>query len=317
MSLTGWRDEGPTGAIDDMSIQRTTQLLNDGLNHRQLTASARRGEYVRVRHGAWSQAAAAGDVEQHKFLIAGTWPLLGDQAILSHDSAAVLHGLPVWRSGLERVSITRASGGHGGRTRHLRVQQAPITAGEVVELSGYRVTSLERTAFDLARTLSYERAVAVLDAALHAKAEPQVLADLAQQATNRRGVGVARRALAFADRRAESVAESISRVRMAEVGLPAPELQFEVVDHGIWIARVDFAWLDCRVVGEFDGRVKYAGTPDQVAQAVMDEKARHSALEDAGWIIVRWTWSELFDRPRFRARIQTALDDGRKRRRLI
>lgn len=110
--------------------------------------------------------------------------------------------------------------------------------------------------------------------------------------------------------------ESLSRVRIAEVGLPAPVLQFEVFDeHGVWIARVDFAWPESGVVGEFDGAVKYTGTPEQVARAVLAEKRRQQAIEDAGWRVVRWTWSDLADRGRFRTRIAAALaGSGRLRR---
>lgn len=111
-----------------------------------------------MRHGAWSDEAAADDLDRHRQLIAGTWPILAGQAVLSHVSAAVLQGLPVWQLMLARVSVTRAAGGHGGRTRHLYVRLAPLADAEVVELDGYRVTALERTAFDLARMLDYERA---------------------------------------------------------------------------------------------------------------------------------------------------------------
>jgi hypothetical protein len=70
------------------------------------------------------------------------------------------------------------------------------------------------------------------------------------------GVPVARRVVAFADGRSESVGESRSRVAIAAAGLPPPELQWSMrLDHGM--AYTDFAWPELRTVGEFDGRVKY------------------------------------------------------------
>lgn len=267
-----------------------------------------------MRHGAWSDHVERDDVERHRQVVAGTWPLLGDHAVLSHGSAAVLHGLPVWPSLLERVSLTRPDGGHGTRTRQLHVRLAPLLPAEVVELDGYRVTCLERTAVDVARMLDFERAVAVLDAALHAGADPALVRDIALAAANRRGARVARRALDFADRRSESVGESISRVRMAQVGLPVPVLQLEVVDAGVWIARVDFAWPEWGVVGEFDGKVKYSGGAEAAAAAIMLEKRRQQAIEDAGWIVVRWTWSDLQDLRTFRAHISSALARGARLR---
>jgi hypothetical protein len=244
-------------------------------------------------------------------LVAGTWPLLGGAAVLSHATAAVFHELPLWNGMLDRVCVTRRSGGHGRSTRNLRVRLAPLADDEVIELDGLRLTTLERTALDLARSLPYERAVAVLDAALHRGADRSLMADSLELASGRTGVGTARAALLFADGRAESVAESISRIRLHEAGVPAPELQVNVFDgDGFWVARSDFGWLALGVLGEFDGKVKYRGSQEQVADAVMREKHREEKLEELGWTVVRWGWNQLtaaalgrrFDTARRRAR---------------
>ena len=106
---------------------------------------------------------------------------------------------------------------------------------------------------------------------------------------------------------ASACRESISRARFLEVGLPAPELQVEVyMKSGLWVARGDFGWREKRVIGEFDGKVKYVGTPDEVADAVMREKAREQAIRDAGWWVVRWTWKDLGDPKALRQRIEAA-----------
>lgn len=76
------------------------------------------------------------------------------------------------------------------------------------------------------------------------------------------------------------------------------------------MARVDFAWPRFRVVGEFDGAVKYTGSPEEVARVVMAEKHRQQAIEDAGWRVVRWTWRDLDDPERLRARIAAAIAQG-------
>ena len=267
----------------------------------------RQGVLLRVRRGAYSDQSEAEARAAHRQLIEGTWPLLGANAVLSHGSAAALHGLPLWGSLLRTVSVTRPSGGHGAKRPYLHVWHAPLAAAEVTTKDGFRLTSLERTALDAARLLRFDQAVAVLDAALHLKADPGLLERMLRDAAGRKGVRTARAALAFADKRAESVGESISRVRMADVGLPAPDLQFEVFDHlGLWVARTDFCWRDRRVVGEFDGLVKYIGTKRDVADAVMAEKRREQAIRDAGWWVVRWGWQDLDDRAAFRRRILQA-----------
>ena len=105
--------------------------------------------------------------------------------------------------------------------------------------------------------------------------------------------------------------ESISRVQIVQCGLPAPELQYAVFSSvGRWLARTDFAWPAFRVIGEFDGRIKYRGTTDSVADVVMAEKAREQAIQDAGWSVVRWGWQDLQGQGDFVARLRRALIAG-------
>jgi predicted transcriptional regulator of viral defense system len=303
-----WRQGATAGSDGRVTVRLTRELTATGIDSQALGSLQRQGRLARIRHGAYSESAEGEARAAHLQLVEGTWPLLGEHAVLSHGSAAALWNLPLWGSVLGKVSITRSSGGHGALSRYLHVWRASLADVEVSQLDGYRVTSLERTAFDVARSLPYERAVAVLDAALHRGADPGVLDAIIRASARKKGVATARTAQAFADERSESVGESISRVRMAEVKLPAPTLQFIVVDRfGRFVARSDFCWPERRVVGEFDGRIKYRhDSPDDVAAVVMDEKRREQAIRDAGWWVVRWSWEDLADRVAFRGRILQA-----------
>jgi hypothetical protein len=295
-----------------MSVKRTSQLNAVGQSPKVRAGLARAGELVVVRHGAYADAPPASALDRHRRLIAGTVPLLGGATVLSHVSAGVLHGLPSWESMLGRVTAIRRSNGHGSRRRYLHVRTAGLAPGDVVEVDGHLATSLERTAVDLARSLDFERAVAVLDAALHLGGDPQVIARILVEARGRHGVGTARAALEFADSRSESVGESVNRVRLADAGVPTPELQLDVFDGlGRWLARPDFCWEECGVLGEFDGRIKYVGTRDEVAEAVMQEKRREARLRELGWGVVRWDWDDLTDLPALRRRIEAAFAQAR------
>ncbi|GAA1427502.1 hypothetical protein GCM10009616_04770 [Microlunatus lacustris] len=79
----------------------------------------RRGTYLR---GA---AAASDPVGRHRQVVEATWPLLGGGAVLSHVSAAVLHGLPVWTHRPTHVQITRTDG-RGERRGNVHVHVAPL-----------------------------------------------------------------------------------------------------------------------------------------------------------------------------------------------
>jgi hypothetical protein len=69
-------------------------------------------------------------------------------------------------------------------------------------------------------------------------------------------------------------------------------LQLEIrAQDGALVARSDFAWEAERLVGEFDGRIKYGRLlrPGQdPGDAVFEEKRREDAIRDEDWGVVRW-----------------------------
>jgi hypothetical protein len=101
------------------------------------------------------------------------------------------------------------------------------------------------------------------------------------------GTRQARRAIALLDPRSESPGESVSRVRLHQEGLPAPELQQDRYDEdGRIVARVDFYWEKQRTIGEFDGKIKYGRLlkrGQSIEDVVFAEKVREDALRDLGW----------------------------------
>lgn len=98
------------------------------------------------------------------------------------------------------------------------------------------------------------------------------------------------------DPRAANPAESLTRVRLRDWGVPRPELQYPITD-GDFVAYTDFAWPDRGVVGEFDGKRKYLRDlrpGEDPGEAVFREKVREDRLRALGWIVVRVTWPDLF-----------------------
>jgi hypothetical protein len=157
-----------------------------------------------------------------------------------------------------------------------------------------------------------EQAVAAGDAALRLGLLPAGLALGLVAMEHWPGVRAARRVVHFLDQRSESPGESVSRVRMHLDGLPAPELQQEILGpDGRVIARVDFLWRERRLVGEFDGRVKYGRLlrPGQSAEEVLfEEKLREDRIRDEDYGVVRWIWPDLRERYVLRDRIRRALE---------
>jgi hypothetical protein len=100
-------------------------------------------------------------------------------------------------------------------------------------------------------------------------------------------------------------------VAIARAGLPMPRPQWQVRDsEGELVGRADFGWVAHRVVGEFDGRVKYGRLlrpGEDPGDAVYREKLREDALRAEGITVVRWTWHDLDDFAPIAARLHRAL----------
>lgn len=289
----------------DDNVILASDFRRQGVTSDEVARMVRRGELIRIRRGAYLRPTGDGDAADpwdlrtpHLQLIAGTMSQLHPRAALSHGSAAAIHQLPVFPAMLDTVHVTRDRRGGGVIRPDLRVHGSPMRDLDQCVIDGHVLTSLARTVVDLARTLTYEQAVAVADGGLALGVDSGRLAESLEQARSWHGTPQARRVLAFADGRSESVGESFSRVRMLRMPVPPPTLQYEVLDHrGQLVGRCDFAWLAQRTVGEFDGKVKYGRfrrPGESIEQAALREKLREDALRDQGWQVVRWVWDDLW-----------------------
>jgi len=275
------------------------ELLRRGLTNDDLERLRRQGELTRVRRGAYAVPLVDASVEErHRLLVAATLPQLDRDAVVSHVSAAALHGLPLWPEEAARVHLTRPRPGGGQARTLVRVHGSPLTEADVALVDGVRVTSLARTIADLGRTLPLEQSVAAGDRALQLGLRDHELVEVLARCHGWRGIGRARLASGLLEERTESVGESVSRGRVHEALLPMPEPQLEVFDErGRLVGRADFGWRGQRTLGEFDGRVKYGREfqPGRtVEEVVWREKQREDRLRELGWEVVRWTWADLY-----------------------
>lgn len=281
-------------------VSRSTALA-DGYCDREIQRLCDTGLWQRVKRGQYVQTARDLSAEQrHKVLTAAVVRTVSADAVVSHVSAAVLHGLPLWSVSLAKVHVTRSrkSGGRVGRqvVRH----SATLAPSDVVVIDGIRVTSVARTLIDLGCSIPLASAVIVGDAALRSGLVTR--GDLESQLVSmsqRPGSRAARRMIAALDGRSESPGESRSRLLLKDWAVP--ELQAEVsTPQGVTVARVDFLFAQQGVIGEFDGMVKYRAElrgGRSAEQVVIAEKVREDRLRTLGWAVVRWTWAEL-DNPR-------------------
>jgi hypothetical protein len=200
------------------------------------------------------------------------------------------------------VSVTRAaaSGPRGSITvsPDLKPSTSPrllrhrftLEAGDMIRRpSGLWITTPLRTAVDCCAVLTPEAAVCLLDHCL--RTELVSLEELVEQVAARRGTRGCRRlaeAVALADGRAESPAESLARLLLLP-HLPGLVPQVRVWDRGgDVIARLDLADRAVRLAVEADGKRGHAG-----AQMVAQDRARDRRIEAYGWWTERVTWFDL------------------------
>ena len=270
----------------------------------------RRGVFVGAR--AWDGA----DDRQRHALRAGAAILAtsGAPAVACLGSAGLLHGFSRLGRAPHRVRLYRARG-RPWRDSDVAVLTCGLPAHHVTCVDDVAVTTKARTTVDLARWVSFRGGVVVADSALRLGVTRGELEGVARDCRQWPGMRKAREVIAFADARAANPLESISRCAFRDEGLPVPELQVTLAWNELGDPRiiVDFYWADFRVVGEADGLLKYDDDPD--GHTLRAEKLRQEELEALGYIVVRWTWEQIWRRPEWVAmRLRNAMSEGARRR---
>lgn len=303
-------------SADDPLLRRTATLA--GWSDDDLARLTRSGSWARLRRGAYLPGEMPESLAaRHRLVVVATMAGLRRPAVVSHASAAALHGFPLWRIDLSKVHVTRRPPASTETRGVLRCHVGRLRDHEVVRRNGLQVTSPARTALDLARTSDFERAVVLLDAVLNRRLVDAT--ELRERLFDLAGVPGSRaagRAVAFADGRSESVGESRSRIVLARAGLAPSVLQLEVATVRGITYRTDFGWEEHRLVGEFDGRVKYdrlLRPGQEPGDAVFEEKRREDAIRDEGWGMVRWTWADVAVPGRLDQRVRRALQRAGRR----
>lgn len=217
------------------------------------------------------------------------------------------------------VSLTlpwsESSRARRGRVVHHLAELVPSVVTRDPE--GRPVTTLARTAVDLATGRPLPEALVILDGAAravrrhdqqpatHGLRQPTVdggrARAFAQAADARLPAGLTQ-AIELTDARRESPPESLSVGHFHLAGLPEPAYQV-MIDTPIGQLFPDFYWPEHRLVGECDGAVKCVDP-----QGYAREKEREQVLRDLDYPMVRWLAKEIMLRPdRVIERVERAL----------
>lgn len=270
----------PHGVVDRPMLHAA------GLSNAAIRHLAANGDLHPLHEDVWA-------VGRPEVSVEGRWLAAvlacGAGAALSHHSAALLWGVLERGSGLPHVTVP-TDDGRPRRPGLVLHRSRTLTAEQVTRRRAVPVTTLPRTLLDLARVAE----PGVLEAAVRGAERVHRLDLRALQAGAQRprcDVGAAR-LRALLDRYVRvDVSEAELEARFLALcerhRLPRPVLQCRIAGF-----RADFAWPHARLVVETDGR----GTHDTFV-AFRRDREKDRALQAAGWVVLRFTWSEVLDEP--------------------
>ena len=286
------------------------ELLDGGMNDRRLRAELRGGSLIRIAHGYFMLRGHWEHLRPEAQLLARTLAVArrhsGKTVIFCLFSAAAIWGLPLYGYRAGKVHVLTSTDSPGRSTAGVVRHPLDWEEDEIREVCGLLVTDPARTLTDLARRASVELAIGCADAAARcmlgvgrdassALIEEWRAAQLDRLAPLRGlpGIARARRVVAFTDPRADSVAESVSRLQLARLRVEH-DIQIRVPKLGRGTYWVDFDFTGQRTLGEVDGLAKYTDPEllgGQSAQdAVLAEKKREDEIRGiTRKSFVRWT----------------------------
>lgn len=281
------------------------QVLALGIDGETIQRLLRSGELVSVRWGVYTRAELLAPAVPHRDRL-----LMIDRAaslmqrrphVMSHDSAARELGMDILTPPHPLTHVTRPGLVGSHVRRDIKHHLAPYRPDQVVIVDGRRVLDPARTAADIAREHPLEYGVVACDAARRLGCSPADLWAAVEPMRSWPYVTRVREAIDLSDDGADSVAETLSRLLVTELGFGRPRTQFGITDG----RRT--AWCDLllgRHVIEFDGRVKYrrvgeGGVAQRPAEDVVwREKQRQDWLCGFKLGISRLVWADLWGQAR-------------------
>lgn len=262
------------------------QLLSLGLSKAAVAKRAKDGRLFRVHRGVY--AVGRPHLTQHGRWMAAVLAY-GPRAVLSHRSAAALHGLrPDNRAKADVTVPGRSATSRAGIDVHTSLT---LIAADVTTVDGIPCTTVARTLVDLGDHVdrqSVERAVSQAEVlgVFDGRAVDGALA----RAGPRRGVGTLGAVLA------NYREPTLTRTQLEErflalcrkASLPSPAVNAWVtLDHGI-AYQADFLWRTERLIVETDSRAFHSHR-----EAFENDRLRDQRLTVVGFTVVRFTWRQI------------------------
>lgn len=281
--------EVPAVASRQRGVFTSAQARDEGWANHQVSHRLRHGHWRRlVGRGLTSRDVPDGDRARANLLAWATrltWP----DAVVCRDVAGLLHGFPLPVPTSVHVYAPR------GRpsTRGIHPHERHLSPAERMARGGLTLTSPVRTAIDCLATLDWPQALD-LYAWLTTRCvmDRSQLLDAVRTGTGRSGTPQLLRLVRVTRSGAVSSAENTFHGLLRRAGLAGWTAGARVGDERGLIGVVDVLFRDALIVIEIDGL--RAHTDPEVFRR---DRRRQNRLVAAGYLVLRFTWWDLVDRP--------------------
>ena len=280
----------PEVALRQGGVFTRQQALDEGWTPRQVRRRTESGSWRRLAGKALVHRAQEPDALAWAWAVGVTWP----DAVVSHRTAGLLHGFPLPRTDAGVPEVAHAIAPRGRRRAFaIRAHEVPFGADDVCFLEDLAVTSARRTAVDCLADATSEDALrlwawlSTRKILTRAELSAEVLAR-----TGRHGTPTLVRLLGTISTGAVSVAELRLHRLLRRAGLTGWTANTEIQVGGRVIAVADVLFPAERLVLEVDGWSSH-GT----REAFVADHRRQNALHRAGYLVLRFTWDDLVERP--------------------
>lgn len=277
----------PTIATHQFGLFTRTQAVAAGATPAQVRRRRESGTWRTVVGDALALRGADRVEPWRRVQAAGlTWP----DAVVCFSTAALVHHLPVPDDGVVHVVVPNRRASRSGLVAH----ELDLDRRDVIQVGLARVTALDRTLYDCIGRLPRDGAERLVTwAATRERIDRGALADAVAAHHGAWGNIQRRQALSDLAAGAYNAAERRLQTILRQAGIVGWDGDQRLdLEPGV-VVRVDVLFRRARLVVEVDGFASHGAAQFQ------DDRTRQNRLVAAGFTVLRFTWWDLVDRPRF------------------
>ena len=271
-------------AGDQCGVFTRAQALDAGVSPSQIGRRLRCGAWERLTPTVYALASAPPTTQRLEWAAALAG---GDGAALGFCSAARRWRLPA--PSCERVHLIVVRQRHPRVPRGVVIHRLVLSPEDVVLIEGIRTTSRVRSVEDCLREFGADVAATLLDRSLQQGwVSLEQLSGRAHEARGRAGNRQLRRLLAAADPAAAAASERLLHRLLHAAGIEGWVPGYRLASGH----ELDVAFPCVRAAIEVDG---WAWHSDSIR--FQRDRDKQNALMRAGWVVLRFTWHDLVERP--------------------